>query len=69
MEEALSNMSRKLLESQEQERARIGRELHDDINQRLAMLNVELERLRDNPSEIQEHVCRNLRRRGGRTFR
>jgi PAS domain S-box-containing protein len=62
MEEALSNMSRKLLESQEQERARIGRELHDDINQRLAMLNVELERLRDNPSEIQERV-QELRRR------
>jgi PAS domain S-box-containing protein len=62
MEEALSNMSRKLLESQEQERARIGRELHDDINQRLAMLNVELERLRDNPSEIQERV-QELRKR------
>src|ERR1700756_909071 len=35
MEEALSDMTRKLIESQEQERARIGRELHDDINQRL----------------------------------
>src|SRR5579864_3467860 len=35
MEEALSDMSRKLIESQEQERARIGREIHDDINQRL----------------------------------
>ena len=33
MEEAISGMSRKLIESQEQERARIGRELHDDINQ------------------------------------
>jgi len=32
MEVALSDMSRKLIESQEQERARIGRELHDDIN-------------------------------------
>ena len=35
-EQALSDMTRKLIESQEQERARIGRELHDDINQRLA---------------------------------
>src|ERR1700751_643866 len=34
-EETLSNMTRKLIEAQEQERARIGRELHDDINQRL----------------------------------
>jgi PAS domain S-box-containing protein len=51
MEEALSDMSRKLIESQEQERTRIGRELHDDINQRLAMLGVGLEQLQDNPSD------------------
>lgn len=52
MEEAISAMSRKLIQSQEEERARIGRELHDDINQRLAMLAVELEQLQDNPSEL-----------------
>jgi signal transduction histidine kinase len=51
-EEALSGMTRKLIESQEQERSRIGRELHDDINQRLAMLVVELEQLKENPSEV-----------------
>src|SRR6201988_2307058 len=56
MEEALSDMSRKLIESQEQERARIGSELHHDINQRLAMLAVELEQLRDNPSEVHTRV-------------
>jgi PAS domain S-box-containing protein len=56
MEESISGMSRKLIESQEQERARIGRELHDDINQRLAMLAVELEQLKDNPSEVQSRV-------------
>ncbi len=56
MEEAISGMSRKLIESQEQERARIGRELHDDINQRLAMLAIELEQLQDNPSEVQNRV-------------
>jgi signal transduction histidine kinase len=38
-------MSRRLIESQEQERSRIGRELHDDINQRLALLAVEFDRL------------------------
>ena len=37
-EDTLTNMSRKLVQAQEQERARIARELHDDINQRLAML-------------------------------
>jgi PAS domain S-box-containing protein len=56
MEEALSDLSRKLIESQEQERARIGRELHDDINQRLAMLSLELEQLQENPSEMQPRV-------------
>ncbi len=56
MEEAISGMSRKLIAFQEQERARIGRELHDDINQRLAMLAVELEQLQDNPSEIHSRV-------------
>ena len=55
-EEALSGMSRKLIESQEQERARIGRELHDDINQRLAMLAVELEQLKENPSEVESRA-------------
>ncbi|HXQ34506.1 MAG TPA: histidine kinase, partial [Anaerolineales bacterium] len=49
-------MSRKLIESQEQERARIGRELHDDISQRLAMLSLELEQLQENPSEVQSRV-------------
>lgn len=61
MEEALSEMSRKLIESQEQERARIGRELHDDINQRLAMLAVELEQLEENPLEIRSRL-RELRK-------
>jgi PAS domain S-box-containing protein len=56
MEEALSGMSRKLIESQEQERARIGRELHDDINQQIAMLAVELERLQNDPSDAQNRL-------------
>jgi PAS domain S-box-containing protein len=55
-EEALSGMTRKLIESQEQERARIGRELHDDINQRLAMLSIEAAQLLETPSEIENRV-------------
>jgi PAS domain S-box-containing protein len=47
-EEALSAMSRKLIEAQEQERARIGRDLHDDVVQRLALLAIELERVQQN---------------------
>ena len=42
-DQALAGMTRKLIESQEQERTRIARELHDDINQQLALLAVELD--------------------------
>jgi PAS domain S-box-containing protein len=42
-EEALSTMSQKLIEAQDEERARIARELHDDIGQRLALLAVLIE--------------------------
>jgi len=42
-EAALAGISGKLIEAQDQERARIARELHDDINQRIAVLAVELE--------------------------
>jgi PAS domain S-box-containing protein len=55
-EEALSGMTRKLIEAQEKDRARISRELHDDINQRLAMLAFELEKLKENPSEVESRV-------------
>ena len=45
-DEALSSVTRRLIGAQEQERTRIARELHDDINQRLALLAIELERLK-----------------------
>ena len=41
-EEAMSGFSRRLIEAQETERSRIARELHDDINQRLAMVAISL---------------------------
>ena len=56
MEEAISAMSRKLIESQEQERAWIGRELHDDINQRLALAVIELERWCQEQSKSEVHT-------------
>jgi PAS domain S-box-containing protein len=55
-DEALSSMSRKLIESQEQERSRIARELHDDINQRLALLAVELDRFDQSGSTKDLHA-------------
>jgi len=46
VEGALANISRLLIAAQEQERARIARELHDDINQRLALLTIGIEQAR-----------------------
>ena len=42
-EESLATIGRRLIEAHEEERTWIGRELHDDINQRLALLAVELD--------------------------
>jgi signal transduction histidine kinase len=56
MEEELSGVSRNLIEAQEHERERIGRELHDDINQRLAMFALELEHLQNDPSDVQNRL-------------
>ncbi len=53
-EAALANVSRKLIEAQEQERNRISRELHDNIGQRLALLSFELEELHEDPSILLE---------------
>lgn len=44
-EEALVSLSGRLINAQEEERKRIARELHDDLNQRMALLSIELEQL------------------------
>ncbi len=44
-EEALSHTSRRLIEAQEEERRRIARDIHDDYNQRLAVIAIDLEEL------------------------
>ena len=48
-EETMRTLGGRLIQAQEEERVRISRELHDDICQRLALLGVELERLKDSP--------------------
>lgn len=44
-EEALKDVGGRLIAAQEEERRRVARELHDDFNQRLAVLSIELEEL------------------------
>jgi PAS domain S-box-containing protein len=46
-EEALRNLSGRLIASQEEERKRVARELHDDFNQRLGLVAIELSQLKD----------------------
>ena len=41
----LSNLNRRLMEAQEQERSRVARELHDDVCQQMTVLALELDRL------------------------
>jgi PAS domain S-box-containing protein len=53
-EEALSTVSQKLIEAHEEERTWVARELHDDINQRLALLAVQLDDLK--PGEARKQV-------------
>jgi PAS domain S-box-containing protein len=57
-EAAVANVSRRLIEAQEQERTRIARELHDDIGQRLALMAVELEQLRQDFPSVPEFPSR-----------
>ena len=48
-EEALSTVSQKLIEAHEEESTRIARELHDDVNQRLAVVIMRLGCLKQGP--------------------
>ncbi len=48
-EEGLRNLSGQLITAQEEERKHIARELHDDINQQLALLAITLGKLKQNP--------------------
>lgn len=59
-EQALADISRKMVEVQEAERARIARDLHDDINQRLALLAVEIEQLGEDLPNDPEEMGRRL---------
>ena len=57
-EQSLTDIREKLIEAQEQERVRIGRELHDDIGQRLALVALDVDLIRENPSTIPRELRR-----------
>lgn len=60
-EEALSSVSRRLIAAQEQERTRIARELHDDLSQRMALLQIGVEQLARDTTELAPQTRRQLR--------
>ena len=59
-EEAMASVSRRLIEAQELERTWIARELHDDINQQIALLTVEVQhwaqQTPESASDLQTHI-------------
>jgi signal transduction histidine kinase len=59
-QQELETLTGKLIEAQEQERRRIARDLHDDFNQRLAALSLELETIERAPVALPEPIGRHL---------
>ena len=59
IQEVLRDLGSRLIAAQEKERSRVARELHDDLNQRMALLSIELEQLGSeakNPRRLRRHV-------------
>jgi len=52
-EEAIHDLTGKLMNAQEKERARLARELHDDLSQTIALLAIQLATLRNEPKNIE----------------
>lgn len=61
-EKALRTLSGRLINAQEEERSRIARELHDDLNQRLALLAVQMEQLGQDLPESASGLGERVRR-------
>jgi PAS domain S-box-containing protein len=63
-QEEAGQLARKLLTTQEEERTRLARELHDDITQRLALLNIEVDKLELQDKSLSEPIKESLRHIG-----
>jgi PAS domain S-box-containing protein len=59
-EEVFSSVSRRLIEAHEEERTWIARELHDDINQRIALLTVQLKQWAQHPPSSEANVRKHI---------
>jgi len=55
-EATLTDVSGRLINAQEDERRRVARELHDDLNQRMALLSIELEQLGQMKEPVNLHA-------------
>jgi PAS domain S-box-containing protein len=60
-EQSLADANQRLIDAQEEERAGIARDLHDDISQRLALLAVGIEQLRQGSAESSAELGELLR--------
>jgi PAS domain S-box-containing protein len=60
-EEALASVSRRLIDAQEQERCRIARELHNDLGQKMALLQIGLEQFEQKIPELSSGDRQQLR--------
>ena len=60
-EEALASLSGRLIEAQEEERRRVAREIHDDYQQRVALLAIDLEALAENVENSPAEAVHRLR--------
>jgi len=60
-EQALEQLAGKLIGAQEDERSRIGRELHDHVSQRLGLLAIKIDQLRMNSGSVTRAALNELR--------
>jgi PAS domain S-box-containing protein len=67
-EETLGTLGRRLIDAHEEERTWIARELHDDVNQRLALIAIELDEWKQHLPESAANVRAHIDKAGKRLF-